>query len=108
MAIDYIGLADRAHLGFQIMLDRGEDDDWFGSALIRASRPGGGGRGGRLRLAAVCEKARRRSARAQRPEFRARLLAIASFAVILYGSAVLVPQLAQQQLGYTALLAGLC
>jgi MFS transporter, DHA2 family, multidrug resistance protein len=32
---------------------------------------------------------------------------IAAFASILYGSAVLVPQLAQQQLGYTAMLAGL-
>src|SRR5262249_30468149 len=32
---------------------------------------------------------------------------IAAFATILYGSAVLVPQLAQQQLGYTAMLAGL-
>jgi DHA2 family multidrug resistance protein len=32
---------------------------------------------------------------------------IAAFAAVLYGSAVLVPQLAQQQLGYTAMLAGL-
>jgi MFS transporter, DHA2 family, multidrug resistance protein len=34
-------------------------------------------------------------------------IAIGTFAVLLYGSAVLVPQLAQQHLGYTALLAGL-
>jgi DHA2 family multidrug resistance protein len=33
--------------------------------------------------------------------------AIACFAMILYGSAILVPQLAQQHLGYTATLAGL-
>jgi DHA2 family multidrug resistance protein len=33
--------------------------------------------------------------------------AIAGFAVILYGSAVVIPQLAQEHLGYTALLAGL-
>jgi DHA2 family multidrug resistance protein len=32
---------------------------------------------------------------------------VVGFAAILYGSAVLVPQLAQQQLGYTATLAGL-
>jgi len=32
---------------------------------------------------------------------------IACFAVLLYGSAVILPQLAQQHLGYTALLAGL-
>jgi DHA2 family multidrug resistance protein len=34
-------------------------------------------------------------------------VAIAFFAAVLYGSAVLIPQLAQQHLGYTALLAGL-
>jgi MFS transporter, DHA2 family, multidrug resistance protein len=34
-------------------------------------------------------------------------LAIGVFAVVLYGSAVLVPQLAQQHLGYTATLSGL-
>ena len=34
-------------------------------------------------------------------------IAIAAFAMVLYGSAVLIPQLAQQRLGYTATLAGL-
>jgi hypothetical protein len=34
-------------------------------------------------------------------------LAIACFSTLLYGSAVIIPQLAQQHLGYTALLAGL-
>jgi DHA2 family multidrug resistance protein len=34
-------------------------------------------------------------------------MTIGAFATVLYGSAVLVPQLAQQQLGYTAMLAGL-
>jgi DHA2 family multidrug resistance protein len=65
-SIDYIGVSlITIGLGcLQVMLDRGEDEDWFGSSFIVTG-------------------------------------------AILYSSNVIIPQLAQQQLGYTAELAGL-
>jgi MFS transporter, DHA2 family, multidrug resistance protein len=103
-----IGLIAIGFAAFQIMLDRGEDADWFGSYSIRAAAA----------IAAVAIG----SAVAwlfytERPVVNLRVMAdknftlgaltIAVFAVILYGSSVLIPQLAQQHLGYTATLAGL-
>ncbi len=110
VSIDYIGIALIAltFAAFQIMLDRGEDADWFGSAFIRAFAA----------LAAVSAAAACGWLLYTRnPVVNLRVLkdrnfflgciAISFFAVVLYGSAVLIPQLAQQHLGYTALLAGL-
>jgi DHA2 family multidrug resistance protein len=110
VSIDYIGISLIAitFAAFQIMLDRGEDADWFQSAFIRTFAA----------LAAVAAAgAIGWLLYTRKPVVDIRVLkdrnfalgcgAIACFAVILYGSAVLIPQLAQQHLGYTALLAGL-
>ena len=107
---DYIGLGLIA-LGLgalQIMLDRGEDDDWFGSPLIVVCAV----------LAAVgLIGAVWWLLTAKKPIVNLRVFANRNFAVgsvmifalgaILYSGSVLIPQLAQQRLGYTALLAGL-
>ncbi len=110
ISIDYIGIGLIAltFAAFQIMLDRGEDVDWFNSTFIRA-------------FAAIAAVAAAAAVGwllyTPQPVVDIRVLkdrnfalgcgAIASFGVILYGSAVVIPQLAQQHLGYTALLAGL-
>jgi len=109
VSIDYIGISliILTFAALQIMLDRGEDADWFSSSFIRTCAAfalvGGAGAVGWLLYAA-------------KPVVDLRVLkdrnfalgccAIACFAVILYGSAILIPQLAQQHLGYTATLAG--
>jgi DHA2 family multidrug resistance protein len=107
--IDGIGLGLIA-LGFgclQIVLDRGEDADWFDSSFICA-----------FAILAViglvgavywllytskpvvdlrCLKDR---------SFAIGCVLIFAMAVVLYSSAVVIPQFAQNQLGYTATLAG--
>lgn len=108
--IDYIGIGLIAiGLGcLQVMLDRGEDEDWFGSNFIRIfavlAVAGMTGAGLWLRYAKkpVVDLACLRDR-----NFLLGCITIAMFAAVLYGSAVIVPQLAQQQLGYTATLAGL-
>jgi len=110
VSIDYIGISliTLTFACLQIMLDRGEDEDWFSSPSIRTfaalAAVGGATAVGWLLYA-------------PKPVVDLRVLkdrnfalgccAIAVFAVVLYGSAVLIPQLAQQHLGYTATLAGL-
>jgi DHA2 family multidrug resistance protein len=109
-SIDYIGIGLIAltFASFQVMLDRGEDADWFASDFIRTVGS----------LAAVgLAVAIGWLLYTRKPVVDLRVLgdrnfalgcgAIAAFATILYGSAVLIPQLAQQHLGYTATLAGL-
>ncbi len=107
---DYGGLGFIA-LGLgslQIMLDRGEDDDWFGSPLIVvAAILAVVGIAGAIWWLLTVKK----------PIVDLRVFANRNFAVgsvmifgigaILYSGAVLIPQLAQQRLGYTATLAGL-
>jgi DHA2 family multidrug resistance protein len=110
VSIDYIGISliTLTFASFQIMLDRGEDADWFSSPSIRTFAA----------LAAVgAATAVGWLLYAPKPVVDLRVLkdrnfalgccAIGVFAVVLYGSAVLIPQLAQQHLGYTATLAGL-
>lgn len=109
-SVDYIGIGLIA-LGLgclQVMLDRGEDDDWFSSPFIVTFAV--------LALAGIVG-ATFWLLYARKPVVDLRCLkdrnfalgcaTIAAFATILYGSAVLVPQLAQQQLGYTATMSGL-
>jgi DHA2 family multidrug resistance protein len=110
LSIDYIGISLIAltFAAFQIMLDRGEDDDWFSSPIICAFACVAG--------VAACS-AVGWLLYTRKPVVDIRVLkdrnfalgcgAIAAFGMILYGSAVLIPQLAQEHLGYTALLAGL-
>ncbi|WAT03475.1 DHA2 family efflux MFS transporter permease subunit [Rouxiella badensis] len=110
LSIDYIGIG-LITLGLgclQVMMDRGEDEDWFQSSFIVTFAV----------LAAVgivgavywllytkkpvvdlrCLKDR---------NFAVSSLLMGGMALILYASSVLIPQLAQQQLGYTATLSGL-
>jgi DHA2 family multidrug resistance protein len=108
--VDFIGIGLIAvGIGcLQVMLDRGEDDDWFGSKMIVTFAV----------LAFVgLTGAVTWLLYARRPVVNLRVfrdrnfavgcVVISAFGAILYSSAVLIPQLAQQQLGYTALLAGL-
>ncbi len=110
VSTDYvgIGLIALTFAAFQIMLDRGEDDDWFSSPFV-----------GSLAIIAAVGLATAVAwlLYVRRPvvdlrvfkdrNFALGCIAIGTFAMLLYGSAVLIPQLAQQHLGYTALLAGL-
>jgi MFS transporter, DHA2 family, multidrug resistance protein len=109
-SVDYIGLGLIA-LGLgslEVMLDRGEDWDWFGSPVVRLFATLGvvGIVGAVIWLLTT-----------GKPVVNLRVLADRNFAMgsvvifgigsILYSSAVLLPQLAQQRLGYTATWAGL-
>ncbi|PYE24243.1 DHA2 family multidrug resistance protein [Paraburkholderia silvatlantica] len=92
----------------QVMLDRGEDDDWFSSPFIVTFAVLAllGSVGATLRL--LYAKHPVVDLRCLRDRnFTLGCCMIAAFAAVLYGSAVIIPQLAQQQLGYTATLAGL-
>jgi MFS transporter, DHA2 family, multidrug resistance protein len=107
---DFIGIGLIA-LGLgslQMVLDRGEDADWFSSNFIRTF--------------AILATIGISSAIAwllytRKPVVNLRVFAdrnfllgsmtIAAFAAILYASAIMIPQLAQQHLGYTATLSGL-
>ena len=108
--VDYIGIGLIA-LGLgslQVMLDRGEDDGWFGSSFVITfavlAYTGIVGAAAWLLMA-------------RRPVVKLAIMADRNFAVsaflifamfgVLYSSAVLLPQLAQQQLNYTATWAGL-
>ncbi len=110
LSIDWTGIGLIA-LGLgclQVMLDRGEDDDWFNSGFIRifailtligiigaiywlvyARKPV-------VDLRCMKDK-----------NFAIACLLMAGMAMILYGSSVVIPQLAQQDLGYTATWSGL-
>jgi DHA2 family multidrug resistance protein len=108
--IDYIGISlITMGLGcLQVALDRGEDEDWLASPLIRvmlllgflgilgaigwlltAKRPV-------VNLHVMGDK-----------NFALGVAMIAAMAFILYSSAVVIPQFAQQVIGYNATLAGL-
>ncbi len=92
----------------QVMMDRGEDDDWFGSPFIRI-----------LALLAVLGilGAIAWLLVARNPVVNLYVFTDKNFAIgfamigavglLLYSSAVLIPQFSQQVLGYTATLAGL-
>ncbi|MDF7761281.1 DHA2 family efflux MFS transporter permease subunit [Kosakonia cowanii] len=110
LSIDWPGIGLIA-LGLgclQVMLDRGEDEDWFNSDFTRifavltaiglvgaiywlmyAKKPV-------VDLRCMADK-----------NFAVSSLLMAGMAMILYGSSVVIPQLAQQDLGYTATWSGL-
>ena len=107
---DFIGLG-LITLGLgclEVMMDRGEDDDWFGSPFIRTM--------GILSLIGVVG-AVGWLLTARRPAVNLRVFGDRNFAicsllmavvgVVLYATAVLIPQFSQQVIGYTATLAGL-
>ena len=107
---DFIGLGFIV-LGLgclQVMLDRGEDDDWFGSTFIRlmATLAAIGLIGGVYWLLYA------RKPIVDLRVFRDRNFAVGALllfamALVLYGSIVAMSQLTQQQYGYTATWAGL-
>ena len=109
--LDYIGIGLIAvGLGFlQITLDRGEDADWFGSSFIRLTAT--------LCVLGLVGAVIWLTLFASKPVVNLRAFLDRNFAVgclaavamfsILYSSAVLIPQLAQVQFGYTAYWAGL-
>lgn len=108
--IDYIGIGLIAiGLGcLQVMLDRGEDEDWFSSNFIRIFAVlAAAGITGAILWLRYAKKPVVDLACLRDRNFTLGCVTIAMFAAVLYGSAVIVPQLAQQQLGYTATLAGL-
>ena len=110
VSIDYIGILLIAiGLGcLQVMLDRGEDDDWFHSSFICTFAVlAVAGIVGAVYWLLYTKKPVVDLACMKDRNFALGCVTMAAFATILYGSAVLVPQLAQQQLGYTATLAGL-
>lgn len=108
--IDYIGLA-LISLGLgclEVVADRGEDADWFGSTFIivmfaLALLGIFGAIAWLLYAKAPVVNLRVMADR----NFALGCLFIAGMATVLYSSAVVIPQLAQQQLGYTATWAGL-
>ncbi|HWW48577.1 MAG TPA: DHA2 family efflux MFS transporter permease subunit [Xanthobacteraceae bacterium] len=108
--IDYIGLAlITIGLGsLQVMMDRGEDADWFNSNFIRL-----------MALLAflgilsaigwllIAKKPIVNLAVFKDRNFSAGCMMIGATGAILYASAVIIPQFAQQTLMYTATWAGL-
>ncbi len=108
--IDYIGLGlITVGLGcLQVMMDRGEDDDWFNSSFIRIMGTLAAlGVAGAITWLLV----------AKRPIVNLKVFADRNFAGacvmigatggLLYASAVIIPQFAQTVLGYDATLSGL-
>ena len=108
--IDYVGLGLIA-LGIgclQVMLDRGEDWDWFHSAAIRwfALLAAVGLIGATAWLLLTDRPIVNLRALGDR-NFAVGSLCVCAIGAVLYSSNLLIPALAQEWLGYTALLAGL-
>jgi len=110
LKIDYIGIS-LITLGLgclQVFLDRGEDEDWFASHFIRlfAMLAAVGIVGAVYWLLYARKPVVDITVMKDRNFWVAGLL-MAGMAMILYGSSVVLPQLAQQDLGYTATWSGL-
>lgn len=107
---DYIGLS-LITLGLgclQIVLDRGEDDDWFGSPFIVTTAVLAFlGILGAIGWLLTARKPIVNLDVFKDRNFAAGCAMIAAMGSILYASSVVIPQLAQQVLGYTATWAGL-
>jgi len=108
--VDFIGIA-LITLGLgslQVALDRGQDEDWLGSGFIRimfllAFLGISGAIGWLLTTKKPVVNIRVMTNR----NFALGAMMIGCMSFILYSSAVLMPQFAQQVIGYTATLAGL-
>lgn len=108
--LDVIGLSlITIGLGcLQVLMDRGEDDDWFGSPFIRWMAVGAVlGIGGAIVWLLNAKRPVVNLRVFKDRNFALGTISIATLGFVLYSTAVLVPQFAQQVLGYTATLAGL-
>ncbi len=108
--IDYIGIA-LITLGLgclQVALDRGEDEDWLSSPFIRVMfLLAFLGIAGAIGWLLTAKRPVVNLHVMGDPNFALGVLMIACMGFILYSSAVIIPQFAQQVVGYTATLAGL-
>jgi len=108
--IDYIGIS-LITLGLgslQVALDRGEDADWLSSPFIRVMfLLGFLGITGAIGWLLTAKKPVVNLHVMGDKNFALGVVMIAFMAFILYSSAVVIPQFAQQVIGYTATLAGL-
>ncbi|AWN14885.1 DHA2 family efflux MFS transporter permease subunit [Salinisphaera sp. LB1] len=109
-SIDYIGFALLiVGLGcLQIMLDKGQDNDWFSSTFIVAMAVASG----LSLMALLLWEPFQRHPIMDLSLFRYKNFSIANIMMfmlgfVLFGSTLLIPQFVQQVLGYTATLAGL-
>jgi MFS transporter, DHA2 family, multidrug resistance protein len=109
-SVDYIGLA-LITLGLgcmQVMMDRGEDEGWFGSSLIvHLAILSALGIVGAVIWLLTTDKPVVNLRVFKDRNFAISTMLIAGMGMILYGSAVLIPQFAQTTIGYTATWAGL-
>jgi MFS transporter, DHA2 family, multidrug resistance protein len=108
--IDYIGLSlITIGLGcLQVMMDRGEDDDWLGSRfIVTMALFAFLGIGGAILWLLVAKKPIVNLDVFKDKNFTGGCLMIGAMGAILYGSAVIIPVFAQQILGYTATWSGL-
>ncbi len=108
--IDYIGIS-LITLGLgclQVALDRGEDEDWFASSFIRiAAVLAVLGLLGSVAWLLYAKKPVINIRVLKDRNFAMASILMASMAALLYGSTVLLPELAQQVLGYNATLSGM-
>ena len=103
-----IGLIALGLGSLQVMLDRGEDDDWFSSPFICTfAALAFIGVAGSVAWLLYARKPVVDLRVFKDRNFTLGCLTIAAFASVLYASAVLIPQFTQQHLGYTAMLSGM-
>jgi DHA2 family multidrug resistance protein len=108
-SIDYIGLSliVIGLASLQILMDRGEDDDWLNSGFIRLmALLGFLGIGGAIAWLLTAKNPIINLNVFKDKGFTMGCVFIAATGGILYSTSVIVPQVAQQVLGYTATLAG--
>ena len=109
-SIDYIGLA-LITLGLgcmQVVMDRGEDEGWFGSHFIQVTAiAAAAGIAGAIAWLLLAKKPIVDLRVFKDRNFAVGSALIAAMGLILYGSAVLMPQFAQRTIGYNATWAGL-
>ncbi|WP_075180820.1 DHA2 family efflux MFS transporter permease subunit [Pantoea sp. 1.19] len=110
LSIDYIGIS-LITLGLgclQVMLDKGEDEDWFSSHfIITVAILTAIGLVGAIYWLLYARKPVVDLTCLKDRNFAVAGILMAGMAAILYGSSVVLPQLAQQDLGYTATWSGL-
>ena len=108
--LDYIGIALPA-LGvgaLQVMLDRGQEDDWFGSRfIVTLAIIAGIGLVSLVVWEWFTRQADHRRSTVQELQFSRRNVMMFTVGHLLFSSLVMMPQFLQTLLGYTAELAGL-